>query len=551
MKNLRSLAALVLALPLALAACSSNNGGATSDAAGNADSAAIISVRGSEPQNPLVPANTNEVGGGIIVDNIFAGLEYYNEKGEPQLEMAESIESDDNQFWTIKIKSDWTFSDGSPITAQSYVDTWNQVVKHNMLNAYFFESVKGYPEALEAAEAAAEAGGVGDVDMTGLQVVDDTTFTVELLQPESDFPLRLGYSAYAPMPEAGIGNAETVKAYGENPISNGPYIVKDGSWAHNEQIELVPNPDYKGGRTVENGGVLIKFYTTLDAAYNDLLSGNLDVTDSVPDSAFGTYEKELGDRAVNEVSAIFQSFTLPAGDERFQGEAGLLRKQAVSMAINREEITQTIFQGTRTPATDFIAPVIPGHNDNLKGNEVLTYNPEKAKELWAQAEAISPWSGSLEIAYNSDGGHQAWADATANSIKNVLGIDAKGAPYPDFKSLRDEITNRTITKGFRTGWQADYPSPFNFLGPLYGTGGSSNDGDYSNPEFDALLKKALTTGDQTEANKIYDQAQELLLKDLPTFPLWYSNVVAGSAEGLNNMVFDWKSQPVLYKITKD
>lgn len=547
MKKLRSMAAIALTLPLALAACSSDNGGASSD---GGDSSAIITVRGSEPQNPLVPANTNEVGGGVIVDNIFSGLQYYDEEGNAQLEMAESIESEDNQNWTIKIKPDWKFSDGSAVTAQSFVDSWNQSVKHNMLNAYFFESIKGYPEALAAAEAASANGSIGDVDMTGLKVVDDTTFTVELLQPESDFPLRLGYNAYVPLPAAGLGDAETVKAFGENPVSNGPYMIKEGSWAHNEQIELVPNPEYKGPREVKNGGVTIKFYTTLDAAYNDLLGGNLDVTDAVPDSAFGTFQDELGDRAVNEVSAVFQSFTVPAADERFQGEAGLLRKQAISMAINREEITQTIFQGTRTPATDFVAPVIPGHNDNLKGNEVLKFDADKAKELWAKADAISPWSGSFEIAYNSDGGHQAWVDAVANSIKNVLGIDAKGAPYPDFKSLRDEIINRTITKGFRTGWQADYPSPFNFLGPLYGTGGSSNDGDYTNPEFDALLSKALTTSDQTEANKIYDQAQELLLQDLPTFPLWYANVVAGSAEGVQNVVFDWKSQPVLYKITK-
>lgn len=547
MKKLCTYAALTAAAALALSACS---GGASNDAAEGGDSAAVITANGAEPQNPLVPANTNENGGGRIVDVIYSGLEYYDAEGKPQLEMAESIETQDNQNYTIKLKSGWKFSDGSAVTAKSYVDAWNQAVKHSMRNASFFESIEGYEEALAAAEAAVENGGVGDVDMAGLALVDDTTFTVKLAQAESDFPLRLGYSAFYPLPEAGIGDPEKVAAFGAAPVTNGPYVVKEGSWAHNEQIELIPNPEYNGPRAPKNGGVTIKFYKSLDAAYNDLLSKQLDVLDAVPDSAFGTYEAELGDRAINQPGAVFQSFTIPATDERFAGEAGALRKQAISMAINREEITKTIFQGTRQPATDFVAPVIPGHNDKLAGNEVVSYNPEKAKELWAKAEAISAWTGSFEIAYNSDGGHQAWVDATVNSIKNVLGIDAKGNPYPEFKSLRDEVTNRTIKSAFRTGWQADYPSPYNFLGPLYAAGASSNDGDYSNPEFDALLKKALNTIDQDEAAKIYDQAQETLLKNLPAIPLWYSNLNGGSAEGVQNVQFDWKTVPIYYNITK-
>ncbi|KGF05901.1 ABC transporter substrate-binding protein [Arcanobacterium sp. S3PF19] len=549
MKNLRKFAAAAMVLPFALTACSSDK----TETKSAAKTDAVITANSSEPQNPLVPANTNEVGGGSIVDVAFAGLQYYDEKGEAKPDVAESIETKDNQKYTVKIKKNQKFSDGSPLTASSFVDAWNQAVKQNMNNASFFESIKGYGEALADAEKAVNEkrpSGVGEVNMSGLKVVDDTTFTVELEQPESDFPLRLGYSAFFPLPKSGLGDPATVAKYGEQPVSNGPYMVKKGSWEHNVKIDLVPNPKYNGPRKVKNGGLTLKFYAGLDAAYNDLLAGNLDVLDAVPDSAFGTFEKDLAGRSVNKASAIFQSFTLPANLEHFQGEEGKLRKQAISMAINRGEITKTIFKGTRTPATDFVSPVIPGHNGKLKGNEVLKFNPKKAKELWAKADAIKPWSGSFAIAYNSDGGHQAWVDAVANSVKNVLGIDAKGAPYADFKSLRDDVTNRKIKTGFRTGWQADYPSPFNFLGPLYATKGSANDGDYSNPKFDALLKKVLNTSDSAAVNKLYDQAQEMLLTDLPAFPLWYSNVAGGWADGVKNVKFNWKSKPIYEEITK-
>ena len=170
---------------------------------------------------------------------------------------------------------------------------------------------------------------------------------------------------------------------------------------------------------------------------------------------------------MNQPAAIFQSFTIPERLPHFSGEEGNLRRQALSMAIDRKQITDVVFQGTRTPASDFTSPVIDGWSDKIPGSEVLKYDPDEAKELWAQADAISPWDGTFKIAYNADGGHQAWVDAVINSIKNTLGIDAEGNPYPTFGEFRTDITKQTIQTAFRTGWQADYPSLFNFLGPLY------------------------------------------------------------------------------------
>ena len=102
---------------------------------------------------------------------------------------------------------------------------------------------------------------------------------------------------------------------------------------------------------------------------------------------------------------------------------------------------------------------------------MLNYDAKKAKDLWAQADAISKWSGTFSLAYNADGGHQAWVDAVCNSIKNTLGIDAQGQPYPTFAALRKDITDRTIKGAFRSGWQADYPGLYDFIQPLYFTEG--------------------------------------------------------------------------------
>lgn len=528
---------------MALAGCASGSGDNDSDKPAG-DATAVITANGSEPENPLIPTNTNEVGGGKILDSIFAGLAYYDGKGALVNDMAEEITVDSPTQLTITLKKDQKFTDGTDVLADNFIKAWNYgaLLSNKQLNQSWFSDIVGFSDS-------------EDAELTGLKKVDDLTFTIELTSPvATDFATRLGYSAYYPLPDVAF---DDMAAFGENPIGNGPYKLDgDGAWQHDISIALVKNDDYQGGREVVNGGLTVTFYTSLDAAYADLLSGELDVLDAIPDTSIATFEDELGDRAVNQPAAIFQSFTIGEQVAHFAGEEGKLRRAALSMAINREEITDKIFNGTRTPASDFTSPVIDGWSDKLAGADVLTYNPDEAKKLWAEADAISPWSGTFQIAYNSDSAHQAWVDAVSNSIKNTLGIEASGAPVVDFATLRAQVNERgadgkrTIQTANRSGWQADYPGLYNFLFPLYSTGASSNDGDYSNAEFDDLLAKGASASDQADAIKDYQQAQEILLEDLPAVPLWYQNVSGGFGEKVDNVTFGWNSVPLYYEITK-
>ncbi|MDQ1083790.1 MULTISPECIES: ABC transporter substrate-binding protein [Microbacterium] len=527
--------ALLGVVGLALAGCS--GGGGDSGDNGSADASAIITTNGSEPENPLIPTSTNETGGGKILDAIFAGLVSYEANGAPVNDMAEEITVDDPQNLTVKIKQGQTFTNGEEVTADNFIKAWNYgaLASNEQYNSYFFEDIEGF--SYDA-----------DSELTGLKQVDDYTFTIALNKPASDFALRLGYSAYYPLPDVAFDDLD---AFGENPVGNGPYkLASEGAWQHNVQIDLVKNEDYQGVRQAQNGGLTISFYASQDAAYAALQGGQLDVLDAVPPSALATFEADLGERAVNQPAAVFQSFTIPARLEHFSGEEGKLRRAAISHAINREEITSTIFQGTRTPATDFTSPVIDGWSDSLEGSDVLQFDVDTAKELWAQADAISPWTGSFQIAYNADGGHDQWVDAISNQLATNLGIDASGAPYPTFAELRAQVNNRTISTPFRSGWQADYPGLYNFLGPLYATNAGSNDGDYSNPEFDRLLAEGISSTDLAQANEYFGQAQTVLFEDLPAIPLWYSNVTGGYAETVQNVEFGWNSVPLFHEITK-
>jgi oligopeptide transport system substrate-binding protein len=507
----------------------------------------LVVVNGGEPPNPLIPTGTNDSLGGRILDRLFAGLVSYDADGQPSPEVAQSIQTTDNINYRIILKPGWKFTDGSPVTAHSFVDAWNfgALSTNAQLQQDFFRPIDGFDDL---------AGTPGDgkpTTMSGLRVVNDLEFSVRLNAPTVDFTLRLGHGAFYPLPDRAFRD---MAAFGRSPVGNGPYQLADSpdgpAWEHNVKIDLKPNPDYHGNRKPHNKGLRFEFYANLDTAYADLLSGNLDVLDTIPSSALTIYQRDLGGNAASGPVAVSQSLDTPLRLAHFGGEEGRLRRLALSAAINRPQICQQIFNGTRSPARDFTARSLPGFDPNIPGNDALDFNPERAQQLWAQANAISPWNGRYAIAYNADSGHQEWVDAVANSIKNVLGIDAVGAPQPTFAGFRTQITNRTIDTAFRAGWIGDYPSMIEFVAPLYATGAGSNDVGYASREFDVGLAVAEAAPSLPQADVLVNAAQRILLRDMPAVPLWYYIAVVGWSSAVHKVTVTWNGLPDYENIVK-
>jgi oligopeptide transport system substrate-binding protein len=502
----------------------------------------LINVNGVEPPNVLIPTNTNENQGGRILDRLFAGLMSYDANGIPRLEVAQSIDTIDNIDFRITLKPGWKFTDGSSVTAASFVDAWNYGALSTNVQAQhaIFSAIKGYDEV--AAQVPAEQ------TMSGLQVVSDTEFTVQLKAPMIDFVQRLAFTPFYPLPKAAY---DDMAAFGQHPIGNGPYQLAPGDpWQHKVHIELVPNPDYQGNRMSKNKGLRFVFYTDADKAYADLLAGKLDVLDSVPRSALPTYRKDLGDRAITAPTAQNQTLDTPLRLPHFAGEEGRLRRLALSAAIDRQRICDQIFSATRSPAKDFTASSLPGFDPNLSGNDALAFDPDTAQDLWAQADDISPWSGQYVIAYNGDGDHQQWVDAVADSIAQTLGIDAVGSPQPTFALIRSQVTDRSIPTAFRAGWQGDYPSMLAFLEPIFLTGAPANDVDYSDRGFDGKLTVAQAAPTMEESYALTNAAQQILLEDMPVIPLWDYVTVAGRSAAVTDVTISWNGLPAYEQITK-
>jgi oligopeptide transport system substrate-binding protein len=550
----RMRAALALLAPVAAGMLAvASLAGSLAGCGGGVLSPDLVVVNGGEPPNPLIPTGTNDSNGGRIIDRLFAGLMSYDVTGRPSTEVAQSIETTDNVNYRITLKPGWKFTDGSPVTAHSFVDAWNYgaLSTNAQLQQSFFSPIDGFDEVAGLISDGKPAPKTGQTTMSGLQVVNDLEFTVRLKAPTVDFILRLGHSSFYPLPDAAFRD---MAAFGRNPIGNGPYKLADSpdgpAWEHNIRIDLRPNPDYHGNRKPHNKGLRFEFYANLDTAYADLLSGNLDVLDTIPPSALPIYKRDLGDNVVTGPAAVNHSLDTPWRLPHFGGEEGRLRRLALSAAVNRPQICRQIFVGTRSPARDFTAVSLPGFDPNLPGNDVLNFDPDRARRLWSQANAISAWSGRYAIAYNADGGHQEWVDAVANSIKNVLGIDAVGAPQPTFAGFRTQITNHTITTAFRAAWQGDYPSMVEFLAPLFVTGAGSNDVGYSSQEFDAAMVAAEAAPNLQESAALANDAQRILLHDMPVVPLWDNVSVVGWSSEVSNVTVTWNGLPDYENIVK-
>ncbi|MFE0785615.1 peptide ABC transporter substrate-binding protein [Streptomyces sp. alain-838] len=530
-------AACAAAAVLAATACGGGGGG------GGGDAGAVLSSSWGDPQNPLEPANTNEVQGGKVLDMIFRGLKKYDPKtGEAQDMLAEKIETSDSQNFTVTVKDGWTFSNGEKVTAQSFVDAWNYgaSLKNNQRNAYFFAYIDGYDKVHpESGEQSADT-------LSGLKVTGPLTFTVRLSQKFSTFPDTLGYPAFAPLPRAFFDDHD---AWLKKPIGNGPYMVDN--YIRGSQMSLRKWEQYPGPDKAQNGGVDLKVYTDNNTAYTDLMAGNLDLVDDVPAAQLKNVKSDLGDRYINTPAGIIQTLAFPFYDNDWSKPGSEKVRKGLSMAIDRKQITDTIFQQTRTPATDWTSPVLGedgGYKAGLCG-EACEFKPDEAKQLIKDGGGLP--GGQVKITYNADtGSHKQWVDAVCNSINNALDNDRAcvGNPVGTFADFRNQITDQKMSGPFRAGWQMDYPLIQNFLQPLYYTNASSNDGKWSNEKFDDLVDRANAETDTAKAIGLFQQAEEVLRDEMGAIPLWYQNGSAGYSDRLSNVELNPFSVPVYNEI---
>ena len=529
--------AVLASAGLLLAACG-GDGGDEGDTGGGDEAAATggtFSIQIGEPENPLVPGNTNETEGGQVVDSIWTGLiEYDSETTEAVYSgVAETIESEDNVNWTVTLKDGWTFHDGTPVTADSFVDAWNYTALSTNAfgNSYFFSNVVGYEDLQGETDAEGnEIAPPAATEMTGLVVEDDLTFTVELTSPFAQYPITTGYTAFYPLPQAFFDDPE---GFGEQPIGNGPFKA-DEPFVPGQGITLTKYEDFAGDNPANADSVEYRVYTEVNTAYTDVQAGNLDVMGSIPPDAIASAPDEFGDRYIERQSSSFTYLGFPTYDPRFADKEV---RQAFSMAIDREAITEAVFSGTRAPAYSVISPVVAGSRENPCG-DLCAVDVEAANALLD--EAGFDRSQPVEFWFNAGAGHDEWVQAAANMVRDNLGIEYTLRGDLQFAEYLPKLDGKGMTGPFRLGWVMDYPSPQNYLEPLYTTQaiGGSNASFYSNPEFDDLIAEGNAASDNDEAIAAYQAAEDILLEDMPVMPMFFGLTQGVHSENVSNVIID-------------
>ena len=531
------LVAPLLVLAMGAAAC---GGGDSDDNAaqgggGSGASGGTFSIQIGQPENPLVPGNTTESEGNQVLESLFTGLIEYNvDTSEAEFTgVAESIESEDQTTWTVKLKPGWTFHDGTPVDSQSFVDAWNFTALSTNANdsSYFFSNVEGY-DALQA-----ETNDAGDIvaqptatTMTGLKVVSPTEFTVTLTAPYAQYPLTVGYTAFYPLPKAFFADQ---KAFGEKPIGNGPFKA-DQPFVEGRGFTVTRFDGYAGEKAKADA-VEFRVYQDFKTAYTDAQAGNLDIVPEIPPGNIATFKTDFPDRFGERESSSFTYMGFPLYDPRFQDKRV---RQAFSMAIDRQAITEAIFQGTRAPAYGAVSPVVDGAREDAC--QYCKFDPQAAKDLLAQtgfdvSQPVNLW-------FNSGAGHDEWVEAVGNQLRTNLGIEYSLQGQLDFSEYLPTAEEKGFTGPFRLGWSMDYPSMENYLGPLHTKGAfppaGSNSAFYDNPAFDAKVQEGNEAAENADAITAYQEAEDLLLEDMPIMPMFFGKTQTVYSPKVSNVKVD-------------
>lgn len=520
----RKVTAVLLCLGMLTAACGGSGDG--EQASDGKITGGTFSVSIEEPEH-LLPPNTTDVFGGQVLSALFTPLiEYDAETAAPRHGIASSVASSDQQNWQIEIKPGWTFHNGEPVTAASFVDAWNfaAYAPNANGNASFFAKVEGY-EALQGDPDATPPVPPSAKELSGLSVIDETSFSVRLKEPFSQFPITLGYQAYYPMPKVAL---EDPKAYEQQPIGNGPFMM-DGPWRHDEAITVKAYPDYQGPPP-QAEAVEFRIFAEAATAIRDLQNDTLDVVRAFPIQELDSVKAEFGDRVIERQSSAFNYLGFPLHEPAFQRKEV---RQAISLAIDREAIIEAIFSGANDPARSLVAPLVPGSRPDAC--DACRFDAERARRLLAEAGG---WKGPMTLWFVPGQGNDEPMEAIANQLRQNLGIADVRFETLEFAEYLSLIKGRKITGPFRLSWLMDYPSPQSYLEPLYASTSSSNRTGYANAEVDRLIAEGNGAATTEAGLAAYHAAEDVILDDMPVIPLWFGKTYSAHSERVDGVAVD-------------
>ena len=431
-----------------------------------------------------------------VLRDIYEGLMTLDVNGKPIYGAAIS-HTVENNTWTFSLRKKAKWSDGSQLTAHDFVRGWQNAVDpktaapyafllNNIIHAKKILGMKLTPDSL------------------AVKALDDYTLQINLWQQDSAFLEKLTLPIFYPVAKTSTGNHLI--------ISNGAFVLTD--WMIQEKIILERNNHYYAKESVFYDKVTYWVTEDQSSELKRFRAGELEITESIPDSQINWIKQNLPEEL--HISPYLGSFFLGLNisDKNLNNQK---LRQALSLAINREILTDKVLKTGQEPAYH----IVPRSLRNNKAVDSIfnstTQNKERALKLLKESN-IKADDLTIEILYNNSENQRKVAIAIAAMWRQTLGIKAKllNQEWKVFVHSRKSKQRQA----FRSGWIADYADALSFL-ELFMSDSRFNFYHYKNQQFDALIDQIRTTNQLNLKNQLIEDAENLLLHDMPVIPLYY------------------------------
>ena len=540
-RSVGRVAAVLLAFMLIAAACGDDSGdsGSSGDDASGSD---VETQAGGEfvdlgtfvgdPPEHIDPALNSTLDAYQVINALYDGLTDVDatDPENPVIvpHVAESYEAnEDATVWTFTIKDDQFFSDGEQVVPTSFQRAWERASDPEFAGdySYLMGFIDGGNEKL-----------AGEADtISGIEADDETmTLTVTLDAPYSNFDAVAGFQLFFPMPSA-VEDLES-QADWENGImiGNGPYLMAEPRT--DEEIVLTRNDDWSGdfnGETWPDRLETITFRVTADpdTSYNAFEAGegdNANIPPAWTQEAQDTYGTTLDVDILGSYHFLFNERA-----EQVGGDENLLLRQAISQAIDREEINQAVYDGSRNTSTGITPSGIPGFAPDIC--DYCAYDPEAAQAAFDQwTEEGGELTEPIPIQFNRDSGHEPVVQIMIDNLA-AIGIEAV-ADGRDAETYFTELADGECVI-CRAGWFADYPTYDNFMYDLFHSDAlDGNNFGFLDDDFDALVDEGKQTVDRDAQAELFQEAEDILLnQQIGAIPInWYRGDYAYNADRIAN-----------------
>lgn len=467
--------------------------------------------------DPALASQTQEQ---QIPELLFDGLTRTNSSGNLVNGAASSVEpSGDSKVWTFTLKKDATFTNGDPVLPSDFKFAWERVLNPALASplAGNFSSIQGFADA----KATNSLSGV---------VADDANYklTVTLSYPFRDFQSLVSLPVFSPLPKKVFEGKGVFPEFETTSIvGNGPFKIKS-AWEKGKSIFLARNDSYYGNKTYLNE-VEFRVSKNIGSAYTDFEGGNGDVG-RIPAGNYTAAVSKYSENVVNPPLLGTEYWGFNLNDPTVGGEANKKLRQAIGLAVDKQDLVTKIYDGARPVATGWTPPGIHG-SDNKPETSKVPRKLDQAKQLMSEWGKPAP---RIRVSFATGQGHEEKAALIASNLKDI-GIDAVVDPLEP-AAFRRAVGTGTI-QFFRGNWNADFPAYDNFIYPQFVSSsiGSDNVFGYRNTDVDKWALEARSQEDASKSDELYRKAEGQVLSDQVIVPIDWTSASLVKAERVKDL----------------